>query len=235
MARKRRVEARPGLRHVDHAAGFPRLIHGEGKKACLGRIDDRDGKWLAIDQVLGDVARHLLIGAVRPTSGTLTVDGLSIGKFSDTERALYLRRIGMIFQDYKLLPKKTVWENIAFALEVCGEKSTTIKKRTAEVLEIVKLTKRARAFPYQLSGGEKQRVSIARALVHQPALIIADEPTGNLDPETGEGIIELLLDINKAGDTVILATHDRETVNRLQKRVLRLEGGKLVSDRVGGY
>ena len=219
---------------------FDTVTKTYGKTAVLDRVSCQigGGEFVSIVGPSGagkSTFMHLLIGAVRPTSGTLTVDGLSIGKFSDTERALYLRRIGMIFQDYKLLPKKTVWENIAFALEVCGEKSTTIKKRTAEVLEIVKLTKRARAFPYQLSGGEKQRVSIARALVHQPALIIADEPTGNLDPETGEGIIELLLDINKAGDTVILATHDRETVNRLQKRVLRLEGGKLVSDRVGGY
>lgn len=173
---------------------------------------------------------NLLIGALTPTTGRITVDDIDIGMLDETKLALYRRRLGIVFQDYKLIAKKTVAENIAFALEVCGATNDTIKKRVPEVLEIVGLKDRANAFPTELSGGERQRVGIARALVHEPALVIADEPTGNLDPETGRGIIDLLLDINKAGATVILATHDRETVDRIQKRVIRLEHGKLISD-----
>lgn len=173
---------------------------------------------------------HLLIGAVRPTSGRVVVDGYSIGDLTEDNLALYHRRIGVIFQDFKLLEKKTVYENVAFALEVCGDSAAAICQRVPEVLEIVGLSHKAQAFPTELSGGEKQRVAIARALVHEPALIIADEPTGNLDPETGRGIIDLLLDINQAGATVLLATHDRETVDRIRRRVIRLEGGKLISD-----
>ncbi len=173
---------------------------------------------------------NLLIGALRPTSGQIRVDDHIVNKMSETTLALYRRKLGIVFQDFKLLPKKTVYENVAFALEVCGESNGLIKKRVPEVLEIVGLTERARAFPATLSGGERQRVGIARALVHRPALIIADEPTGQLDPTTGSEIIDLLLRINTTGTTVILATHDRETVDRIQKRVIRLEQGKLVSD-----
>jgi len=178
---------------------------------------------------------NLLIGALRPTSGTVTVDDLAIGELNDEQRALYLRRLGIVFQDYKLLPKKTVAENVAFALEVCGATHEEIASRVPEVLKIVGLANRGNAFPAELSGGERQRVGIARALAHEPALIIADEPTGNLDPVTGQSIIDLLLDINAAGSTVILATHDANTVNRIQKRVIQLEDGKLMSDRIGGY
>lgn len=177
----------------------------------------------------------LLIGALRPTSGRISVDGYAVNEMDDTLLALYRRKLGIVFQDFKLLPKKTVWENVAFALEVCGESDSAIRARVPEVLKIVGLTHRAHAFPAELSGGEKQRVGIARALVHSPALLIADEPTGNLDPATGREIMDLLLEINTAGATVILATHDRETVDRIQRRVVRLERGKLVSDRVGGY
>ncbi len=179
---------------------------------------------------------NLLTGALTPTSGTVSVDNYQIGSLDEGSRALYLRKVGVIFQDYKLLPKKTVAENISFALEVCGDKSSLIKKRVNEVIEIVKLGHRRNAFPAQLSGGECQRTALARALVHEPALIVGDEPTGNLDPNSGAEIIELLRDVNKAGATVILATHDRETVNRLRQRVIRIEDGKLVSDlRESGY
>ena len=179
---------------------------------------------------------NLLIGAVYPTEGSVSVDNYTINKLDEITRSLYLRKVGVIFQDYKLLPKKTVYENIAFALEVCGNPNHLIKKRTNEVIEIVGLTHRRNAFPAKLSGGECQRTALARALVHEPALIIGDEPTGNLDPNSGAEIIDLLLDINQSGATVILATHDRETVDRIQKRVIRLEQGKLVSDlKSGGY
>ncbi|MFH0776013.1 MAG: ATP-binding cassette domain-containing protein [Patescibacteria group bacterium] len=179
---------------------------------------------------------NLLTGAIHPTEGSVSVDNYKINELDEISRALYLRKVGVIFQDYKLLPKKTVFENIAFALEVCGDPSSLIKKRVDEVISIVGLAHRRNAFPSQLSGGECQRTALARALVHEPALIIGDEPTGNLDPKSGAEIIDLLLDINKAGATVILATHDRETVDRIKKRVIRIERGKLVSDlQSAGY
>ena len=179
---------------------------------------------------------NLLTGATQSDSGTVSVDSYVINQLDQTTLALYRRKLGVVFQDFKLLPKKTVWENVAFALEVCGESDELIQKRVPEVLKIVGLSERAHSFPAQLSGGEKQRTSIARALVHEPALLIADEPTGNLDPDTGNEIIDLLLDINQAGATVILATHDREIVDRIQRRVIRLEKGKLVSDKISsGY
>lgn len=174
---------------------------------------------------------NLLTGAIRPSSGSVLIDNYDISKLDENSLALYRRKLGVVFQDFKLLPKKTIWENVAFALEVCGEPDELINKRVPEVLEIVRLTERAHAFPAQLSGGERQRTGIARALVHEPALVIADEPTGNLDPENGKEILELLLDINKAGATVILATHDSEIVDQIQKRVVRLEKGKLISDK----
>ncbi|MCF7846161.1 MAG: ATP-binding cassette domain-containing protein [Candidatus Peribacteraceae bacterium] len=177
---------------------------------------------------------NLLTGAIHPSEGSVAVDNYQISELDEVSRALYLRKVGVIFQDYKLLPKKTVSENISFALEVCGDPSHLIKKRVNEVIEIVGLTHRQNAFPAQLSGGECQRTALARALVHEPALIIGDEPTGNLDPQSGAEIIDLLLDINKAGATVILATHDRETVDRVKKRVIRIERGKLVSDLQSG-
>jgi cell division transport system ATP-binding protein len=179
---------------------------------------------------------NLLIGAIKPSIGQVLVDQNEITKLSEIELALYRRKLGIVFQDFKLLSKKTVAENVAFALEVCGESNELIQKRVSEVLEIVGLTNRAQAFPAELSGGECSRVGIARALAHSPALIIADEPTGNLDPNTGQEIIKLLFDINQAGATVLLATHDREIVNQLQSRVIRLNKGKLVSDlQIAGY
>jgi len=177
---------------------------------------------------------NLLTGAIFPTEGIVSVDNYIINELDEITRALYLRKVGVIFQDYKLLPKKTVYENIAFALEVCGDPNHLIRKRVNEVIEIVGLTHRRNAFPTKLSGGECQRTALARALVHEPALIIGDEPTGNLDPDSGAEIIDLLLDINRAGATVILATHDRETVDRIRKRVIRIERGKLVSDLKSG-
>jgi cell division transport system ATP-binding protein len=174
----------------------------------------------------------LLIGAIRPTSGKVIVDSYTINELDEGTLSLYRRKLGIVYQDFKLLPKKTVWENVAFPLEITGQSDEIIKKRVAEVLQIVGLTNHAKHFPTTLSGGEMQRAGIARALVHEPALLIADEPTGNLDPETGAGIINLLMDINEAGATVILATHDKETVDRICKRVLRLEKGKVVSDLV---
>ncbi|MBU0667602.1 ATP-binding cassette domain-containing protein, partial [Patescibacteria group bacterium] len=148
----------------------------------------------------------------------------------------FRRRIGVVFQDYKLLNQKNVFENVAFALEVCGFEREEVKNRAHEVLAIVGLGKKQHQFPHQLSGGEKQRTAIARALVHNPGLIVADEPTGNLDPDTALEIIELLLKINESGTTVILTTHNKDLVDFIKRRVIKLDGGRMVSDRkAAGY
>lgn len=169
-----------------------------------------------------------------PTNGQVLVAGRDIAKLKKKELPFYRRKVGIIFQDFKLLPKKTVYENIAFALEVADVKSSEIADRVPKMIEIVGLTSRAKAMSEELSGGEKQRVSIARALVHTPRLLIADEPTGNLDPVATWEIIELLFKINKQGTIVLLATHDKEVVDALQRRVISMRDGKVISDQAKG-
>ena len=161
---------------------------------------------------------YALIGAEKIQNGSITVDGFRVDEMNDKELQYYRRKIGVVFQDYKLLPQKNVAENVAFALEVCGYDKKDIIKKTAEVLTVVGLINHARHFPHQLSGGEKQRAAIARALVHDPSLIVADEPTGNLDPKTALDIIKLLLEINKKGITIILTTHNKDLVNFLKNK-----------------
>jgi cell division transport system ATP-binding protein len=174
---------------------------------------------------------YTLIGGERINGGTISVDGFRVDEMKDKELQYFRRKIGVVFQDYKLLPQKNVAENVAFALEVCGYEKKDITKKTAEVLGIVGLINHAKHFPHQLSGGEKQRAAIARALVHDPSLIVADEPTGNLDPKTALEIIKLLLEINKKGITVILTTHNKDLVNFVKKRVIKIDGGKIVGDK----
>ncbi len=174
---------------------------------------------------------HALIGAENIDGGKINVDHYEITSLSPSRVQEYRRRIGIIFQDYKLLPKKTVFENVAFALEVAGYKKQFINKRTTDVLKLVGLEEQRNHFPRQLSGGEKQRAAIARALVHAPEMLIADEPTGNLDPENAISLAKLFLKINSHGTTIILATHNKDIVNTIKKRVVTLEKGKLTSDR----
>lgn len=169
-----------------------------------------------------------------PTSGKILVAGRNISDLKKKELPFFRRKVGVIFQDFKLLPRKTVYENIAFALEVCDATNSEIKDKVPKIIDLVGLTNRAFAFTEELSGGEKQRVSIARALVHNPKLLIADEPTGNLDPVSTWEIIELLFKINKQGTIVILATHDKEVVDTLQRRVISMKDGKIVSDQLKG-
>jgi len=179
---------------------------------------------------------NLVIRREVPTSGLIAVNRQNIAYLKKKEIAYLRRSIGVIFQDYKLLPQKTVYENVAFALEVIEASSRTIKERVYTVLELVGLLNKAHVFPAELSGGEQQRVSLARALVNRPLLLLADEPTGNLDPDTSWEIMELLREINRRGTTVIMATHNREIVDKMRKRVIALDHGRLVRDTPkGGY
>ena len=172
----------------------------------------------------------LLIREVQPTAGRVVVAGRDLARLRRREVPRLRRRIGIVFQDFRLLPAKTVFENVAFALEVTGASGMEIRRRVPMLLNLVGLHQHGDHLPTQLSGGEQQRVAIARALVHDPAILIADEPTGNLDPVTSWEIIQLLIQINVLGTTVLMATHNQEIVNAMRRRVLALEDGKLVRD-----
>src|SRR5215472_14875813 len=163
-----------------------------------------------------------------PSSGVVLVGGRDVTRMPARQVPFLRRRVGVVFQDFKLLPRKTVWENVAFALEVTGTDPSQIEERVGEVLDVVGLGARADAVPGELSGGEQQRVSIARALVHHPPLLVADEPTGNLDPDTSWEIVQLLSQINLRGTTVIVSSHDKTIVDVLRKRVIALDGGLVV-------
>ena len=172
----------------------------------------------------------LLIKEVSPTKGGLSVGGRDLAKMRRSKVPYLRRAIGCVFQDYKLLASRTVFENVAYALQVTGESPSGIRRKVPEMLSLVGLSEKGARYPGELSGGEQQRVSIARAFVNQPRLLIADEPTGNLDPETSIGIMQLLYRINRTGTTVIMATHDRELVDKMQMRVIELGDGHLVRD-----
>lgn len=177
---------------------------------------------------------RLLLREEDPSEGRIYVAGKDVNLLPRW-RVPYLRRmIGCVFQDYKLLPNKTVYENVAFALEVIGRPRHDIRARVPEILDLVGLADRMNNKPDELSGGEQQRVSVARAMVNRPAILLADEPTGNLDPSTGSDIMKLLLRINAADTTVVMATHDHTVVNRFRKRVIELENGKIVRDQARG-
>ena len=176
----------------------------------------------------------LLTREIKPDSGKIVVGGIDYDDLADKHIPLLRRKIGVVFQDFKLLPKRTVYENIAFALEISGMSNREIKGAVPKVIDIVGLTGKENKFPNQLSGGEKQRVAIARAIVRQPKILIADEPTGNLDPTNTWGIVRLLEKIKRYGTTVLLTTHNTEIVNRLKRRVLTIENGSIVSDQSEG-
>ena len=176
----------------------------------------------------------LLTREEKPTSGKIVVGGIDYDNLKDKHIPLLRRKIGVVFQDFKLLPNRTVFENVAFALEIAGMTNREIKSTVPKVIELVGLTGKEKAFPHQLSGGEKQRVAIARAVVRQPKILIADEPTGNLDPKHSWDIVRLLEKINKYGTTVLLTTHNVDIVNRLKRRVITIEHGKITSDQAKG-
>ena len=180
---------------------------------------------------------RLLLKELEPTSGRIIVGGRDLGRLKQSKVPLLRRNVGCVFQDFKLLPNRTAAENVAYALKVQGESSASIRRKVPEVLNLVGLAHKMSSLPGELSGGEQQRVSIARAVVNHPPLLICDEPTGNLDPDTSVGIMQLLHRINTAGGTTILmVTHDREMVDKMRKRVIALDHGKLMRDeRRGGY
>ena len=177
---------------------------------------------------------RLLLRELLPSSGKITVAGQDVVHMKNSKIPFLRRNIGCVFQDFKLLPNKTAYENIAYALEVIGKSRHVIATQVPEVLRLVGLEDKTDSYPDELSGGEQQRVSIARAFVNRPPLLLADEPTGNLDPATSLGIMSLLNRINKTGTTVLVATHDREMVDSMRKRVIALENGKVIRDQSRG-
>ncbi len=178
----------------------------------------------------------LLYRQERPSRGEVYVGGINVAKLRNRKVYKLRRKIGIVFQDYKLLPQMTVFENVAFALEIYGLKRNEVRKKVMTALEKVGLKEKFRSYPDQLSGGEQQRVSIARAIVNDPRILICDEPTGNLDPNTSLEIMEIINNINKDGTTVIMATHDKDIVNKYRKRVIAINKGILTSDKEnGGY
>ena len=179
-------------------------------------------------------AIKLITGEIKPTSGEVIVDGIYVNSLKRS-KIPYLRRAqGVVFQDFRLLPNKTVYENVAFAMEIIGKKKKEIARKVPKILELVGLADRANNYPNEISGGEQQRVSIARALVNSPSLIIADEPTGNLDVETSTEVMNLFNEINKMGTTIVMVTHSEKIVNDMRKRVIQLENGVIVRDEEEG-
>ncbi|WP_223701319.1 cell division ATP-binding protein FtsE [Sutcliffiella deserti] len=170
----------------------------------------------------------------KPSSGSIIIDGVNLSTLKESKVPILRRNIGVVFQDFKLLEQLTVYENVAFALEVIEESPKNIKKRVMDVLDLVKLKHKARHLPNELSGGEQQRISIARSIVNKPKVMIADEPTGNLDPDTSWEIMNIFEEINEKGTTIVMATHNREIVNTIKKRVIAIENGKIARDQAEG-
>lgn len=176
----------------------------------------------------------MLFREVLPSSGKVIVNGHDLVKMTDKEIPYFRRQLGIVFQDYRLLPDRTVYDNVAFAMQVIESPYRKIKRRVNDVLDLVGLRKRSHAYPTELSGGEQQRIAIARAIVNDPILLIADEPTGNLDPETSWEIMDIFREVNKSGTTIVMATHDREIVDEMEKRVIAIEHGHIVRDDAKG-
>ncbi|OGN27863.1 MAG: cell division ATP-binding protein FtsE [Candidatus Yanofskybacteria bacterium RIFCSPLOWO2_01_FULL_49_17] len=211
-------------------------IHGyEDFALDIPELHIKDGEFVSLVGPSGagkSTLLRLMTRELRPIQGEVLIDGVNIAELSHKEIPLLRRKIGTIFQDFKLLSKKNAFENVAFALEVSGVEPEQIIQDVPKVLNIVGLADKAKNFPHQLSGGEKQRLAIARALIHRPGIILADEPTGNLDMVNTYDVVKLLMKINEFGTTVVLATHNREVVNAVGKRVVSIDNGKIVRDQM---
>lgn len=218
---------------------FDKVTKTYGKSKALKdiNIEIHKGEFISLVGLSGagkSTLIRLIIGEERPDSGRILIDDIDVANIQRSDIPYLRRKIGVVFQDIKLLPKRTAYENVAFALEVAGEKLSTIKREVPKILELVGLKEKASAFPSEMSGGEMQRIAIARSLVHKPVLLLADEPTGNLDSINAWDIVQLLLKINKQGTTVILATHAEGLVNSIKKRVITIESGAIVYDQQKG-
>jgi cell division transport system ATP-binding protein len=178
---------------------------------------------------------RLLYREAKPSSGEITVDGIRVDRLHRGRIPSLRRHLGVVFQDYKLLSDKTVWENVAFAMQVTGAHTKDVMRQVPRVLDLVGLSHKSRMYPGELSGGEQQRTAIARALVNNPKILLSDEPTGNLDPQNTTEIMELLLRINLKGTTIVVATHNQAVVDRMRRRVVRMEDGRIVTDEERGY
>ncbi len=198
-------------------------------------LEIKDGEFISIIGPAGagkSTLLRLLTREISPFKGKVILDGVNLAQISSKAIPLLRRKIGTVYQDFKLLSAKTAFENVAFAMEVCGADRGEIDSDVPKILGIVGLGDKLKSFPHQLSGGEKQRLAIARALIHRPRIILADEPTGNLDLVNSYDVVKLLMKINELGTTVILATHNREVVNAIGRRVISIEKGKIVRDQV---
>lgn len=216
---------------------FDKLSKFYGARAVLDGFsaDITPGEFVCITGPSGagkSTLIHMIIGHTKPSSGSIVIDNNHIEEMDFDTVQLYRRRIGIVFQDYKLLPQKTVYENVAFALEVCGESPEMIHSNVPKALDRVGLLKRQNQYPRELSGGEAQRTAIARALVHNPKLILLDEPTGNLDKDASKTIVDILKDINAQGTTILLTTHNTDIIQYIDGRMIVIEGGKKTYDGI---
>jgi cell division transport system ATP-binding protein len=215
------------------------VVYPDGTTALVGvNLHFKHGEFAFITGASGSgksTLLQLVYRELQPTSGSVVVDGQDVSQLPPSRIPILRRKVGVVFQDFRLLPRRTVWENVGFALDVIGASRREKFRRIPLVLELVNLEEKAGAFPDQLSGGEQQRVSIARALVNTPPILVADEPTGNLDPQHSRNIVELLVEIASRGTTVVCATHDTAIVDRVRKRVVELVQGVVVrDDKMGG-
>ena len=215
------------------------MVYDNGTKAIQGiTLTIEDGEFVFLVGPSGSgksTIIKLLTGEVEPSVGRIMINGFSVSNISERQIPLMRRTLGVIFQDFRLIEKKTVYDNLEFVMRAVGASPKEIRKRIPYVLELVGLEKKAGSYPTELSGGEQQRVAIARALVNNPSTIIADEPTGNLDPARSLEIMTLLKRINQLGTTVLVVTHEKDLVNRFDERVVMLDRGRIISDAVGKY
>ena len=215
------------------------MVYDNGTRAIQGiSLDIEDGEFVFLVGPSGSgksTIIKLLTGEVEPCAGRIMINGFSVNNISDRQIPLMRRTLGVIFQDFRLIEKKTVYDNLAFVMRAVGASQKRVRSRIPYVLELVGLADKANRYPDELSGGEQQRVAIARALVNNPTTIIADEPTGNLDPDRSLELMSLLVKINKLGTTVVVVTHEKNLVDRLGKRVVTIDSGCVVNDSVGGY